>query len=121
SRDEAVRRHLAGLDRHLEEPITDCLARDRDGRPCLEAVTPLDLEAKLNMPGGHIFHGDLRWPWADEGERPDARPGAWGVETDVANLFVCGAGARRGGGVSGIGGHNAAMAVLERAGLDTHL
>jgi phytoene dehydrogenase-like protein len=34
------------------------------------------------------------------------------VETDVANLFVCGAGARRGGGVSGIGGHNAAMAVL---------
>jgi phytoene dehydrogenase-like protein len=33
----------------------------------------------------------------------------------VANLFVCGAGARRGGGVSGIGGHNAAMAVLERS------
>jgi phytoene dehydrogenase-like protein len=27
---------------------------------------------------------------------------------------VCGAGARRGGGVSGIGGHNAAMAVLSR-------
>jgi phytoene dehydrogenase-like protein len=29
---------------------------------------------------------------------------------------VCGAGARRGGGVSGVGGHNAAMAVLRRAG-----
>jgi phytoene dehydrogenase-like protein len=38
----------------------------------------------------------------------------WGVATDVANVLVCGAGARRGGGVSGIGGQNAAMAVLER-------
>jgi phytoene dehydrogenase-like protein len=61
------------------------------------------------MPGGHIFHGDLTWPWV-EGDDADR----WGVATDVANLFVCGAGARRGGGVSGIGGHNAAMAVLER-------
>jgi len=29
-------------------------------------------------------------------------------------VLICGAGARRGGGVSGIGGHNAAMAVLGR-------
>jgi phytoene dehydrogenase-like protein len=120
-RDEAVRRHLAGLDAHLDEPIADCLARDAEGRPCLEAVTPGQLESSLGMPGGHIFHGDLQWPWAggadgDEGpvDRPDARPGTWGVETDAPNVFVCGAGARRGGGVSGIGGHNAAMAVLDR-------
>jgi phytoene dehydrogenase-like protein len=135
-RDEAVRRHLAGLDAYLAEPIADCLARDADGRPCLEAVSPLDLEASLGLPGGHIFHADLTWPWAADGaagdggagaagdtaraagdadaDRPDAQPGAWGVETDVANLFVCGAGARRGGGVSGVGGHNAAMAVLAR-------
>jgi phytoene dehydrogenase-like protein len=111
--DDAVRRHLAGLDAHLDEPIADCLARDADGRPCLEAVGPLDLEASLGLPGGHIFHADLAWPWAGDDGR-DAEPGGWGVETDVANLLVCGAGARRGGGVSGIGGHNAAMAVLER-------
>ncbi|HET6774126.1 MAG TPA: NAD(P)-binding protein [Acidimicrobiales bacterium] len=123
-RDEAARRHLAGLDAYLEEPIADCLARDQDGRPCVEAVSPCDLEASLGLPGGHIFHADLSWPWAGDepargghdGDRPDAQPGAWGVETDVANLFVCGAGARRGGGVSGVGGHNAAMAVLRRAG-----
>ena len=126
-RDEAVRRHLAGLDRYLAEPIADCLARDADGRPCLEAVSPLDLEASLALPGGNIFHGDLSWPWAEDGTEatdgtdgtrdagaPDARPGAWGAETDVPNLFVGGAGARRGGGVSGIAGHNAAMAVLAR-------
>jgi phytoene dehydrogenase-like protein len=136
--DEALRRHVAGLDAYLAEPIADCLARDADGRPCIEAVDPCDLEATLAMPGGHIFHGDLEWPWADDGggagtadagsadiadaadaaqagdDDPAGRPGAWGVETDVANLFVCGAGARRGGGVSGIGGHNAAMAVLDR-------
>ena len=40
--------------------------------------------------------------------------GTWGVETAHANVLVCGAGARRGGGVSGIPGHNAAMAVLGR-------
>jgi len=111
-RDEAVRRHLAGLDAYLDEPIEGCLARDAEGRPCVEGVSPPELEASLGLPGGHIFHADLSWPWAAEGED---RPGAWGVETEVANLFVCGAGARRGGGVSGIGGHNAAMAVLERA------
>ena len=77
-----------------------------DGLPCVELRTPLDLERELAMPGGNIFHGDLSWPYADEG--------GWGVETDAANLFVCGSGARRGGGVSGIGGHNAAMAVLKR-------
>jgi phytoene dehydrogenase-like protein len=107
--DEAVRRHVAGLDAYLAEPLAACLARDADGRPCLEAVGPGSLESSLAMPGGHIFHGDLSWPWAedDDGDR-------WGVATDVGNVLVCGAGARRGGGVSGIGGHNAAMAVLER-------
>jgi phytoene dehydrogenase-like protein len=124
-RDEALRRHLAGLDAYLAEPIAGCLARDAEGRPCIEAVSPRDLESTLGLPGGHIFHADLSWPWAADGcgptsveddGGPSARPGAWGAETDVANLFVCGAGARRGGGVSGIGGHNAAMAVLAAAG-----
>jgi phytoene dehydrogenase-like protein len=105
-RAELVRRFLAGLNRHLDEPIEDCLATDAEGRPCIEARTPLDLEAELAMPGGHIFHGDLAWPFAEE-------PGGWGVETDAANLFLCGAGAQRAGGVSGIGGHNAAMAALD--------
>jgi phytoene dehydrogenase-like protein len=109
-RAELVGRFLAGLNRYLTEPIEECLATDADGRPCVEARTPLDLEAELGMPGGHIFHGDLAWPFAEE------EPGGWGVETDTANLFVCGAGARRGGGVSGIGGHNAAMAVLAGTG-----
>jgi phytoene dehydrogenase-like protein len=108
ARAEAVRRVLAGLSSYTAEPIEDCIAVDADGEPCIEAKTPYDIEASVGMPGGHIFHGDLSWPWAPS----DAEAGRWGVETDVANLLICGSGSRRGGAVSGIGGHNAAMAVL---------
>ncbi|MCF3179305.1 NAD(P)/FAD-dependent oxidoreductase [Streptomyces polychromogenes] len=97
---------LAQLDAHLAEPLTDCLAFDADGRPCIEAKTPLDLEQELRLPGGHIFHRDLSWPYGG--------PGRWGVETEHPNVLLCGAGAVRGGGVSGIPGHNAAMALLGR-------
>jgi phytoene dehydrogenase-like protein len=38
----------------------------------------------------------------------------WGAETDDPHIYLAGAGARRGGGVSGIAGHNAAMALLSR-------
>ncbi|MEO3755344.1 NAD(P)/FAD-dependent oxidoreductase [Streptomyces sp. B6B3] len=99
---------LEALDRHLAEPLTDCLARDAFGRPCLEARTPLDLERDLRLPGGNIFHRDLAFPHAREDS------GRWGVETAHANVLLCGAGALRGGGVSGIPGHNAAMAALGR-------
>ncbi len=38
----------------------------------------------------------------------------WGVATTHGDrILLCGSGAVRGGAVSGIGGHNAAMAVLE--------
>jgi phytoene dehydrogenase-like protein len=109
-RAEACRRVLGGLESYLAEPLEPCIARDADGELCIEVKTPLDIEASVGMPGGHIFHGDLSWPWATS----DAEAGRWGVETDVANLLICGAGARRGGAVSGIAGHNAAMSVLER-------
>ncbi|WP_335982795.1 phytoene desaturase family protein [Streptomyces sp. CA2R106] len=111
---------LGRLDAVLAEPLADCLATDADGRPCLEAKSPLDLEREVGLPGGHIFHRDLSWPYA-----APAGPGTdgdvtqstdrWGVGTGCANVFLCGAGAVRGGGVSGVPGHNAARAVLEKA------
>ncbi|MEV8553174.1 NAD(P)/FAD-dependent oxidoreductase [Streptomyces glaucescens] len=106
-RDELLSRTLGRLDAHLAEPLADCLAEDADGRPCIEARTPLDLERELRLPGGNIFHRDLSWPHAQDGT------GRWGVETRHRNVLLCGAGAVRGGGVSGVPGHNAAMAVLE--------
>ena len=110
-RDTLVARYLDGLDEHLEDPIRDCLARDADGRPCIEAKSPLDLERDLRLPGGNIFHGVMGFPWANGA----FDPGQWGAETEHERVFVAGASALRAGGVSGIGGHNAAMAILERA------
>ncbi|HJX87832.1 MAG TPA: NAD(P)/FAD-dependent oxidoreductase, partial [Gemmatimonadales bacterium] len=99
---------LAELDAHLEEPVADCLALDANGEPCIEAKTPLDLEHDLRLPGGNIFHRALSFPHAT------GSTGRWGVETAHANVLLCGAGAVRGGGVSGVPGHNAAMAALGR-------
>lgn len=113
---EAVRRALAGLQRHLAEPLEDCLARDADGALCLEARTPPDLERELALPGGHIFHGDLDWPWASSRAALDTPAQRWGVQTDADPVLLCGSGARRGGAVSGLGGHDAARAVLEARG-----
>jgi phytoene dehydrogenase-like protein len=107
-RAELLAATLAQLDERLAEPIAGCLAVDEDGRPCIEAKTPLDLERELRLPGGHIFHRDLSFPHAAEGT------GRWGVETAHPNVLLCGAGAVRGGGVSGVPGHNAAMAALGR-------
>ncbi|MGW2177535.1 phytoene desaturase family protein [Streptomyces sp. NPDC001732] len=108
ARAELLAATLAALDAHLDEPITDCLALDGNGEPCIEAKTPLDLERELRLPGGHIFHRDLSFPYAT------GESGRWGVETAHANVLLCGAGAVRGGGVSGVPGHNAAMAALGR-------
>ncbi|MFC7217733.1 phytoene desaturase family protein [Streptomyces polyrhachis] len=109
-REELLKATLAQLDAVLDEPLADCLAVDAEGRPCIEAKTPLDLEHELRLPGGNIFHRDLAFPYADA----EAPTGRWGVETAHANILLCGAGAVRGGGVSGIPGHNAAMAALGR-------
>jgi phytoene dehydrogenase-like protein len=108
-KEEAVAATLRSLDSVLAEPLEDCLLRAPDGSPCLEALTPPELEAELGMPGGHIFHRDLAWPFAESEEELRT----WGVETEHPNVWLCSAGARRGGGVSGVPGHNAARAVIE--------
>ncbi|MEU0572441.1 NAD(P)/FAD-dependent oxidoreductase [Nonomuraea sp. NPDC005983] len=108
ARVDALRATLASINHVLAEPIEDCLLRAPDGSACVEAKSPVDLESEAGLPGGHIFHRDLTWPFADE----VGREGGWGVETEHERILLCGAGARRGGGVSGIPGHNAAMALL---------
>jgi phytoene dehydrogenase-like protein len=109
TRAEAVRRVLAQLDAHLAEPLAGCLALDADGRPCLQASSPLDVEAALAMPGGHIFHGDLSWPVAATAEEA----GTWGVATASPRIVHASSGGTvRGGAVSGLGGYAAARHLL---------
>ncbi|GAB3078587.1 NAD(P)/FAD-dependent oxidoreductase [Intrasporangium mesophilum] len=107
---QALEATIRSIDSVLAEPLEPLLVHDAAGNPCIEARSPVDLEHALGLPGGHIFHRSLQWPWA---ERP-GEVGSWGVETAYGNVVLASAGARRGGGVSGIPGHNAARAVLDR-------
>ena len=104
----AKQRALAALNQYLVAPIEDHLATDANGQLCIEVKSPLDLENEINLPRGNIFHKDLSLPFKEEDSTLK-----WGVETNHPRVFLCGAGAIRGGGVSGIPGHNAAMAILE--------
>lgn len=101
------------LDSVLGEPIADCVYEAPDGSPCIEARTTADLEESLGMVGGDIFHGPLSWPWAEDDQALASPAARWGVATAHERVLMCGSGARRGGAVSGIGGHNAAMAAME--------
>ncbi|MBB5633202.1 phytoene dehydrogenase-like protein [Cryobacterium mesophilum] len=104
---------LSSLDSVLAEPIDDVLMFDANGAPCVETKTTLDIENALGMPGGNIFHGPLSWPFVED-DAPLSTPAErWGVATKWDRILLCGSGAQRGGAVSGLGGHNAAMAVLE--------
>lgn len=107
---------LSSLNSVLAEPIQDVLHDDAHGRPCLQMQTTLDLERTLGMTGGNIFHGGLCWPFADDDDPLDTPARRWGVATAHERVLLCGSGARRGGAVSGVGGHNAAMAVLDSVG-----
>jgi len=107
---EAYSRVVAALDEHLAEPIAPLVLG-------AEVKTPDDLEDALAMPGGHIFHGDLAWPWLDDAEATHTSAARWGVATAHPRILLCGSGSRRGGAVSGLGGHSAAAAVVEELGL----
>ena len=74
-----------------------------------KVLSPLDLEREFGLTRGDIFHGALTPDqiWA-------ARPvlGHANYRAPVAGLYLCGAGAHPGGGVSGLPGHNAAREIL---------
>jgi phytoene dehydrogenase-like protein len=74
-----------------------------------QVLTPLDLERIYGLTEGNIFHGDLRLE-----QLFFMRPVAgWSqYRTPVEGLYLCGAGAHPGGGVTGAPGHNAAHQVL---------
>jgi phytoene dehydrogenase-like protein len=74
-----------------------------------QVLTPLDLERTYGLTEGNIFHGDLNLEQLFF-LRPV--PGWSSYRTPVEGLYLCGAGAHPGGGVTGAPGHNAAKQVL---------
>lgn len=74
-----------------------------------QVLTPLDLERTYGLTEGNIFHGDLRLEQLFF-MRPV--PGWSQYRTPIDGLYLCGAGAHPGGGVTGAPGRNAAHQVL---------
>ncbi len=72
-------------------------------------LSPLDLERDFGLVGGDIFHGALTLD-----QLFSARPvlGYADYRSPVRGLYLCGAGAHPGGGVTGAPGHNAAREIL---------
>ena len=105
---------ITSLNQFLLDPLESVLAPCRDGSFAIEVKSPLDLEKDVSLPRGNIFHRDLDFPFLDNEEAGRDQP-LWGAETDDSHIYLAGAGARRGGGVSGIAGHNAAMALLAKS------
>jgi phytoene dehydrogenase-like protein len=70
----------------------------------LEVLGPPDVEKRLGLSGGHIFHGEIL-PAHMWDRRLTAR-------TSMPGLYLCGVGTYPGGSVIGIHGRNAARAVL---------
>jgi phytoene dehydrogenase-like protein len=100
-RDELVRRVVSTIDGYAPGFAGTIQA--------VQALTPLDLERTYGLTEGNIFHGDLQI-----GQLFSMRPvPAWSrYRTPVRGLYLCGAGAHPGGGVTGAPGYGASHAVL---------
>ena len=68
-REEVKQRYLAGLDRVCSESFIECLARDRNGQPCIEIKTQVDLERDVDLDLGNIFHNTLSRFFTDDPEQ----------------------------------------------------
>lgn len=76
----------------------------------MEVLAPSDLEERYGLTGGHIFHGEMTIH-QQYVLRPV--PGYGRYRTPIEGLYLCGAGAHPGGGITGAPGYNAARAILE--------
>jgi phytoene dehydrogenase-like protein len=76
-----------------------------------ELLTPADIESEFHMHGGHWHHGELSLD-----QFLFVRPvnGAAQYKMPIDGVYLCGAGAHPGGGISGAAGRNAARAILSR-------
>jgi len=100
-RDQAADAIIATVDAHAPGFAKSVLGR--------QIHSPLDLERRFGLIGGDIFHGKMGLD-----QLFSARPmiGAADYRMPLPGLYLCGAGAHPGGGVTGAPGHNAAQAVL---------
>lgn len=91
------------------ETVNDLAPNFKDAILGRMILSPLDLERKLALTGGDIFHGALTLD-----QLYSARPalGHGDYRSPIPGLYMCGSGTHPGGGVTGAPGHNAAREVI---------
>ena len=105
--DDAARDRVVDTAVRTLEPYAPGIAETIVAR---HVVTPADLEQEYGLSGGHPMHGehalDQFFAW-----RPLLGHARYRL-ADIRGLYLCGAGAHPGGGVTGGPGSNAARAIL---------
>jgi phytoene dehydrogenase-like protein len=91
--------------------IADFAPDLRDKIIASELLTPVDLEQRFHIHGGHWHHGEIS---LDQILMMRPFPGTSQYGTSVDGLYLCGAGNHPGGGVMGLAGHNAAKEIIKR-------
>ena len=104
ARDEVADLMIATVNRYAPNFAASVVGR--------RVLSPLDLEREFGLLGGDIFHGALSLD-----QLFSARPvlGHADYRLPVRGLYLCGAGAHPGGGVTGIPGRNAAREIVKDA------
>jgi len=97
----------------LADLAIETLARYAPNMPSLvearHVMTPLDLEQTFGLSEGNVNHGEMA---LDQVLFMRPVPGASRYRTPIVGLYLCGAGAHPGGGVTGMPGFNAAREIL---------
>jgi phytoene dehydrogenase-like protein len=95
--------------RRVIETVTRYAPNFRSSVLATQTLSPLDLEQRFGLVDGDIFHGQL-----GPGQLFSLRPvlGAADYRLPLKGLYLCGAGAHPGGGVTGLPGHNAAREII---------
>ena len=91
--------------------IADFAPDLKDKIVAAELLTPVDIEERFHIHGGHWHHGEIS---LDQILMMRPFPGASQYGTAVDGLYLCGAGNHPGGGVMGLAGHNAAKEIINR-------
>jgi phytoene dehydrogenase-like protein len=96
------------------DKVVETIARYAPGLPRLivarEMLTPVDIERRFGVSGGHWHHGELA---PDQLFMMRPVPGAGQYDTPLPGLYLCGAGTHPGGGVMGAAGKNAAGRLID--------
>ncbi len=78
-----------------------------------ELLSPVDIEQRYGIHGGHWHHGELT---LDQFLFVRPTYGAAQYALPLDGLYLCGAGAHPGGGISGAAGRNCALEIIRREG-----